>query len=193
MTVLLRPPFIPNPWNSLPLVGALAIARSLHSGPNLTVKAKVRWPNDIVVDNRKLGGVLVEARSKGNQVNHALVGMGINANFPIRSLGKVRGTSTTLLELLGSEIPRENLICSILSEMEHLNELLLAQETGSLLNLLRGSECSRGSKLRIRQQENEMIGIFDDYETLTKVRIVFPDGDFKILDTGLVDSAEYLT
>ncbi len=79
LSILLRPGGHQSFLDSLPLLGALAIAEAV--GSQLRLKACVRWPNDVVVDNRKVAGILAEAKSKGNELAYVILGLGINCEF----------------------------------------------------------------------------------------------------------------
>jgi len=187
LSVLLRPrdrqPFL----DSLPLLGALAIAEAVSS--QLRLKARVRWPNDVVVDDQKIAGVLAEAKSKGNELAYAILGLGINANFSVDEIG-ASTNAATLQSLLGAPIDRVALICSILLEVENLYELLCAGMVEKIVSFLRELECSRGRSVRVKLQGRELLGIVDDYETLGRVRILTPDGSQSV-DTNALLSVEY--
>src|SRR5882672_5073771 len=60
---------------ALPLVAGVAVARALHSLG--VARAALKWPNDLVVDGAKLGGILVETRMQGG-ASLAVIGIGIN-------------------------------------------------------------------------------------------------------------------
>ena len=187
LSVLLRPrghqPFL----DSLPLLGALAIAEAVSS--QLRLKARVRWPNDVVVDDQKIAGVLAEAKSKGNELAYAILGLGINANFSIDEIG-ASSNAATLQSLLGAPIDRVALICSILLEVENLYEMLCAGMVEKIVSFLRELECSRGRSVSVKLQGRELLGIVDDYETLGRVRILTRHGSQSV-DTNALLSVEY--
>lgn len=189
MTTILRPPFTFNPPNGLPLLGALAIAKAISS--SLGVKSMVRWPNDVVVNHHKLAGVLAETKFSGNQMEYALLGMGINANFHPDMIKEIGATSESLLHLIGSPINREALICSLLLETEDLYELASSHRDDDVKALLRNLDCSRGKNVKIKVEGEEIEGVLEDYDTITQVRIKIPHGTYKLLETGSVISVEY--
>jgi len=189
MSILLRGSYIANAWDSLALIGALAISRSLIS--ELNVVARVRWPNDVLVDDRKLSGVLVEAKSKGNEPDYALLGMGVNANFPRNIIRDAAPFSTTLQDLLGHPIGREAIICAILSETENLVDLMLSRGPSGILELLEKVECSRGKSVKVKLQDREISGVFDGYDGLARIRLATGSGLLETVETSSVVLAEY--
>jgi BirA family biotin operon repressor/biotin-[acetyl-CoA-carboxylase] ligase len=112
MSIILRPRAQFEHLDGLPLTGALAVALTLSS--KFGVKAKVRWPNDVVFQGHKLAGTLVEAKLRGNTPRYALLGLGLNANFPGALLASEVEDATTLFDILGSPVDREELISQIL-------------------------------------------------------------------------------
>jgi BirA family biotin operon repressor/biotin-[acetyl-CoA-carboxylase] ligase len=187
LSILIRPQNFPELLSSLPLVGALGIAESLVQ--SFGVDARVRWPNDVVVGWRKIAGVLVESKSKGNELLYAVLGLGINANFDTNKIESINRTSTSLLALLGIEVDRELLISTILSETERLYECLYASRE-DLVVLLRELECSRGRHVKIVTATREVVGIVDDYESLNRVRIATPIG-LELIENDALVSVDY--
>jgi len=187
-TVLLKPPTSLQPISALPLVGALAVARTISS--ELGIKAQVKWPNDVAVDDRKIAGVAVEAKSKGNQLTYALLGVGINANFESSQISTLGLPATSLQSILGAPINREKLICSVLLETERLYESLCLGEDERIAALLRGCDCSCGRKVSVMLHDRQISGIIEDYPTLSTVTIVTPRGH-ETIETSNVLSVEY--
>lgn len=78
-SVVLRPPVVPSSVAPLSLVVALGAARALRSSG---VDARVKWPNDLECEGRKLGGVLLEMAAEADRVEWLVVGIGINVADP---------------------------------------------------------------------------------------------------------------
>ena len=188
MTIILRGPLVQAASSSLPLIGALATVKGIRS--QLGIDVQVRWPNDVVFMGKKLSGIIVETKTRGNEFEYALLGMGINANFPV-SLLKGAPNSTTLLEIIGSPVDREQLVCSILAEIEQLKELFLSAGAQGVLDILERYECSRGKRVKVTLQDSQTSGIIAEYDELSRVVILQSDGTPKKIDTASVILAEY--
>ena len=103
-SVLLRPDCPPATAPQLSLVGGLAVAEALAASAGVSLR--IRWPNDLLVDGRKVCGILAEAASSGGQVHHVILGIGVNLHqsaFP-DSLAD-RATSLRLLTGRAPEVP----------------------------------------------------------------------------------------
>lgn len=190
MTTVLRPPSHFEPLDGLPMIGALAVALTLHT--RYDIKTLVRWPNDVTFRGRKLAGTLVEAKFSGNAPIYALLGLGLNANFHTKLIAGDVESAITVLDILGSDIDRAGLISSILLETEHLYDQVRSGRSSQTLELLKQNELSRGNRVTIQLESGRLAGIFDDYETLTKVRVLEDEGGVRKIETSSVISVEYL-
>jgi len=174
---------------TLPMLGALAIVLALRSRG---VMALVRWPNDVMVDEKKLAGVMVETKFEGNVLTYALLGLGINANFHSTELQGLATKSTTLLELLGSPVDRNSVICDILVSIEQLCDDVFSGLDERVLELLCKNECSLGREVIVEISDSRIKGLVQRYESLTKVAIATVDQKCRSIETGSVVSVEYV-
>ena len=85
LSIILYPPLAYLP--SLIMVASLAVARSIEQVTNL--KAKIKWPNDVLVNDKKICGILVESDVRGNKVDYAVIGIGLNVNISSRNFPKL--------------------------------------------------------------------------------------------------------
>lgn len=186
MSILIRA-FEPVPsLDSLPLTAALATASVLRS----KVRATVRWPNDVVVDGRKIAGTLVESRSKGNELVYVVIGIGINANVDTSKIEPIKGSSTSLQALLGTPVDREELITALLSELEQMYESISGARESVLLPALVDLDWSTGRHVRVRTADRSIAGCFDGYESLSRARIRTSRG-LELVWTGAVVAVDY--
>ncbi len=111
MSLVLRPDRVEG-VHLLSLVGALAAVEGVRQGSS--VSPQIRWPNDVVIRGRKLGGVIANATMIGESVVSVVLGIGVNCNFSAKGLGELAGTSTTLKELLGKRVDLDSLRSGIL-------------------------------------------------------------------------------
>ena len=191
ITILLRAPSLTELLNSLSLIGSIAVAKIIAA--NLNIPAKVRWPNDIIFEGRKVSGTLVQGKTKGNELEYAMLGIGINANFHTKLISNVAPAATTLLDILGHEVDREQLISKLLSEIEYLSGLITKNDSKTVMDFLQQYECSKGKRIKIKVPEREIVGVFRDYIGFTKVQLTTDKGERTTVDTAAVVSAEYVS
>ncbi|HET6170210.1 MAG TPA: biotin--[acetyl-CoA-carboxylase] ligase [Terracidiphilus sp.] len=115
VSVLLRPPIPLAQLPLLPFAAGLAAAEAIAMASHL--KADLRWPNDLLIQGRKTGGVLVESRSESGQVSFVVIGIGINVHQ--RAFDPGLATPATSLDLeAGHPISRQVLLVSLLKSLE---------------------------------------------------------------------------
>jgi BirA family biotin operon repressor/biotin-[acetyl-CoA-carboxylase] ligase len=116
-TVVLRP-HLPVLWSSrVNFLVSLTLAGVLRDGYG--VEAGLKWPNDILVQGRKLSGLLSEMESEGDQVRFLNVGIGINVN---NRPPDVEPPAVSLQELLGRPVSRRDILARFLDELEQAME-----------------------------------------------------------------------
>jgi len=187
MTTILRPSPDFRSLDGLPLIGALAVALTLSS--KYGINALVRWPNDVTFQGRKLAGTLVEAKFLGNTVTSALLGIGLNANFHAKTI-EIEN-ATTVLDILGSSVDRAELVSSILLTLERLYDDASSGSSKQILDKLKQNEASRGKRVVVQIESGRLEGILEDYETLTKVRILEDGGTTRSIETSAAISVGY--
>ena len=125
-SVVLRPPVNPAETPQATMLVAVAVARAIweHTG----VAAAIKWPNDILVNDKKLCGILVELNAEMDQVNFLVAGMGINVNIPGKDFPpEIRDTATSLQAESGRHIPRVPLLRALLASLEEWYRVWLEQ------------------------------------------------------------------
>ena len=125
MTLLLRPRFVPEKASMVTLVMAVSVAQGITDISGLP--AKIKWPNDIVMNGKKVVGILTEMSAQFDYINHIVVGIGINVHneeFP----EEIAKTASSLLLECGHQIHRASLIEAFLEEFERLYAVYLETE-----------------------------------------------------------------
>ena len=111
-----------------PLLSGVAIVCALR---DININAGLKWPNDIIINGKKLGGVLCESRIQSKRINWVVLGIGINVNEAVDDFkNDISKSATSLYIEVGEFIQRERLLAAILNHLEILlNEL--GEDSGS--------------------------------------------------------------
>jgi BirA family biotin operon repressor/biotin-[acetyl-CoA-carboxylase] ligase len=117
-SVLLRPPMEGDRVFVLTMVLALAGVKALSRVAG--VRAMIKWPNDLYVGTKKLAGILTEFSVKGKKVDWVVLGMGMNVGWHPEAPEGSGAPATSLLEELGQEVSRNDLLLEILKGFEGL-------------------------------------------------------------------------
>jgi BirA family biotin operon repressor/biotin-[acetyl-CoA-carboxylase] ligase len=130
VSVLLRPALPAARLPLLPLAAGLAAAKAIHEASGLT--ADLRWPNDLLVGERKCGGILVESKIAGGAVDFVVVGIGINVHQ--RSFGEGLTTPATSLDMeAGRRVSRQTLLAALLKSLERETFRLQEEAAGQAI------------------------------------------------------------
>lgn len=110
VSIILRPEKSSLPL--LPLAAGLACADAVRESTGAEIRLK--WPNDLVWERKKLGGILCESSFSGEDLNYAVVGIGLNVNheesdFP----DSIRGTATSLRLIIHRGVDREDVLSAL--------------------------------------------------------------------------------
>ena len=114
-SVLLRPNLRPQEATQVTVLAATALARALRQ--HGIAQPAIKWPNDILVRDRKLAGVLTELSAEIDRIRYVVLGIGVNVNlaeFP----PELRGTATSIRIEAGHAVRRAELAASILRELD---------------------------------------------------------------------------
>lgn len=124
LSVYLRPDA--TTYAKLGMVASLAAAEAIAAVTGLPTT--IKWPNDLLVNGRKVGGVLVEGHFFGEVPHHAAVGVGINVNWDTIDIPEAPYVPTSLSRELGEPVDRNALAIALLN---HLDRLYLAAQRGA--------------------------------------------------------------
>jgi BirA family biotin operon repressor/biotin-[acetyl-CoA-carboxylase] ligase len=127
MSLLFRPNLASNQAQRLTMICSLAIADAIEGLTGLPVGLK--WPNDIFIRGKKVGGILTESGTTGGRLDYVVVGMGLNVNLHISTVPELRGMATSLSDELGREVSRLELLWRILGEIETRYNSLRREES----------------------------------------------------------------
>jgi len=177
---------IPHGFSSLSLAAGTAVARAIRK--TCGVDTKLKWPNDIVWDSRKLGGVLVESRVESQGRCVVVIGVGINVAMPADVLASVSDWHTGAADLrcaADCAAPmRNSLVASVVAE---LGALFSDYERGSASAWLTGwSELDylRGKAVRIESETSSFCGIAEGIDSDGALLVVTGEGEARRVLAG---------
>lgn len=138
----------------LTMLAALAVQRGIEKTTG--VKCQLKWPNDVLVNGKKVCGILLESKASVESVDYALVGIGINVNMKIADHPEIAAIATSLALETGSEVSRTELLRNLFIEMEKLYLRLRAGE--SILAEWRDQLVTLGKKVFVRSGDEAFEG-----------------------------------
>jgi len=180
MSIILRPKVSPPRASSLTLIAGLAVAKTLSELYNL--ECKLKWPNDVLINGKKVCGVLTEISAEIDKINYVVVGIGINANIDIASFpGEFRDVATTLKNELNKDILRDELTEQLLEELEKLYKIFQKQGFSKLKEEWKKSASTIGRKVRVVTDRRTIEGIARDVGENGELFVETQEGIEKII------------
>ena len=172
---------------ALPLLSPLAgvaVVRAIAKTTSL--RPRIKWPNDVLIDGKKVAGILVESVISGEEVRYAVLGIGVNVALDPAELGELSTTATSLNATTEREVPREDLLRRLLQELDGL--YLALRKGESPIEEWRGLLDSLGCRITAsggRESPAGIVeGITEGVDELGNLQLRLDDGRLITLTTG---------
>ncbi len=155
VSLLLRPPLPPTEMPQITLTTAVAVARALRRSTGIT--PGIKWPNDLLLAGKKLGGILTEMETESEQIRHLVVGLGLNVNNPAFP-EELSPIATSLRMTTGRKHCRVKILQAWLEEFEELYELFLGRQFAVILEEWRSLAVTLGQLVTVWQGPRSIRG-----------------------------------
>ncbi len=165
---------------SLIMLASLAVVHSIEAVTGL--KSQTKWPNDVLVNGRKVCGILIESDVQGNAVNYAIIGIGINANLRLADFPEILPIATSLSDELGRDVSRLSIIRCLLVETERVYLALSAGE--SIYEEWRDSLVTLGRRVCVKTGEAIYEGVAESVARDGSLLLRGPDGSLTRIVAG---------
>ena len=175
-SMLLRPAAEPGRAASLPLVAGLAVAEALAELAPET-NPTIKWPNDILIGNRKVCGILCEMQAETDCVCHIIPGIGVNVNLTRADLPEELSRRATSLRIeTGRSFSRAAVLAAILNRFEPLYDRWCAEGFEPMLGAIGVRDALRGRTITLEQGGRRFSGVADGILADGALRLVTEQG-----------------
>src|SRR5438132_7986523 len=180
--IVLRPKAPMNLWPLLPLMAALAVSDALMKSCGL--RADIKWPNDILANDRKLCGILAETIETANGPA-AVIGIGINLTKEAVP-EELRSAATSLEEMTSQKIDREKVLSELMKAIAERYQVL--QSEGGTEHTIR-EWCANSSyafdrQVRVTLHDDSFVGVTRGLDNDGALRVELSDGRIKQVRAG---------
>jgi BirA family biotin operon repressor/biotin-[acetyl-CoA-carboxylase] ligase len=174
MSIILKPEVDPIKVAKITLIGAAAVNKALE---DIGVKSQIKWPNDIVINGKKVCGILTEMNCELNMINYVVMGIGINANLQEEDFPKDLTDKATSLKIAEKrEINRKELLANILNRFEEFyipfkdnddisKAIEICKKNSAIIDkevrIIKGEEIKTGKALDINE-EGKLVVMFEN-------------------------------
>lgn len=153
LSLILRPKIMPNQAPVLTLLTAVAVCEAIMEFTG--IEAQIKWPNDIFIKNKKLGGILTELNAETDRVRFIVIGMGLNVNNDKKAL--ISG-ATSLKEQKDEPVSRVGLLQEILRKLEDNYLLFQAKGASIIIKKWREHSLTLGKRVKVYCQKEHIEG-----------------------------------
>lgn len=193
MSIILKPDIEPEAAQIITIAAAVAVVAALKSATG--IDAGIKWPNDIILDGRKVCGILTEMNSEMERVNFIVLGIGINVNQSMQDFPEsIRDLATSLkIQLMqenrpsaSTEINRSEIIKSLLYELERIYSKINKGFISEIIEEWKKYSVTLGKEVRIISKSTDFTGMATDITSEGKLVITCNDGEIREVVSGEV-------
>jgi BirA family biotin operon repressor/biotin-[acetyl-CoA-carboxylase] ligase len=177
----------PNPWFSwVPLFSALAAADCLSAHAGLAVS--IKWPNDLLIDDKKLGGVLCEQTTTADRTLAIIIGIGLNINASLNSFpSELRPSATSLAAECGRPYDRIAILADLFLRLEQRMDRLGREGASGMIDEFTRRCATLGKRVQVALEPQRLVqGIAES---------IGPDGCLRLRvlpETGVLEPSSLL-
>ena len=178
VSVLFRPTLEALPFISI--IGGVAAARAVRKVTGL--EPKIKWPNDLLIQGRKVAGILAESAIAGDTVWYAVLGVGMNVSLNTDQTEEIASFATSVNAAAGKVVPREDLLRQFLMDLDALY-LALGQDQ-SPIEEWQGLLSTTGQRLEATWGNESFIGVAEGTDPMGNLLLRQDDGSLLTLTAG---------
>lgn len=156
MSLILKPEMPLARVYQINMAVSVAVSRAIFS--LLGLEAGIKWPNDLLIGERKICGILMEVSAEVGRLDYAVVGLGINANVRLSNF-PAEWMATSLACESGHEVNRRDLIQRILMDIEKAYDMMGSSE---IYEEWRRRSITLGRCVRINSNSGALLGVVED-------------------------------
>lgn len=153
LSCILKPDIEPKEVAKITLVSAVAVSVSIREEAG--VPAMIKWPNDIMIDKRKVCGILTEMKAEQDKVDFVIVGIGVNVDIPVNLLPK---GAASLAKESGRRVSKVALAKKILENMEYYVDIFKKDGFDKIRNEWRNLSATLGKQVKVQCHDEKIEG-----------------------------------
>ena len=161
LSLLLRPHFSPEYLPRLTILTQVAIFKTLINF--IPANVVIKWPNDILINTKKISGILMEISSTMDKINYAIIGIGLNVNLDLKDLPlDFKYLATSLKIISGKHFSRKEILSFFLDTFSDLYQIIDKPEFSQILTIWKKNSNIIGKKVEIELYHKFITGFASD-------------------------------
>ncbi len=175
----------------LVLATSVALSESLEHCGVPSQRLSLKWPNDLLLDGRKIAGILIETTTAPSGQRLAVIGMGVNVRGTLTPWPAIASRASTIADRLARDLDREAIILEFLRSLSQLLATIAAEDAQGLRALWaiwRSRLGMLGQPVTIQQSDHHLQGIAEDVSEEGALLLRLPDGSLRPIYWGDVET-----
>jgi BirA family biotin operon repressor/biotin-[acetyl-CoA-carboxylase] ligase len=186
LSVILRPNILPHQASLITLMAAVATADAIREFSGLL--PLIKWPNDILLRDRKVAGLLNEIHSEIDRIHFVVLGIGVNLNTDENMFSKeIQATATSLKIEMGHTISRKGFLQSLLRRLERWYSIFLEEGNAVILKAWRDRARVEGRRVKVTSFGETLAGTAIDVDSDGALILQTEDGERKRVVAGDIE------
>lgn len=182
-SLLLKPTFLPQEAPKMTLLSAVAVVQAIREVCH--VEAQIKWPNDVLLEGRKLVGILTEMSAEFGHINYLVVGIGINVCVPREMVPEdLRQAAISIADVTGQKVDRVALLAKVLEYMEQYYEIACREGFGPIFDQWRKFSITLGKQVKVIAPDKTYIGTALDIDDMGALQVKKEDGTVETVLAG---------
>jgi len=175
LSVILRPDISPHDASLITLMAAVAVADAVRKFSGLI--PLIKWPNDVLLRDRKVAGLLNEIDSETDRIHFVILGIGVNLNVDERAFSsEIQDVATSLKIETGQTVSRKAFLQSLVRELEAWYSIFLEEGNAVILNAWRDRAQISGRKISVTSFGERIVGTGIDVDSDGALLLKMDDG-----------------
>ncbi|MNJ54287.1 Bifunctional ligase/repressor BirA [compost metagenome] len=183
MSLLLKPNLPLADASRLTLLTAVSVCRALRQLTGINVG--IKWPNDLLVDGKKVCGILVESAGEDGKIRYCVVGIGIDVNLEKGDYPDELLQVASSLKIEGKQsYDRAQIIGAVLKEMEILMKCFMEEGFSTIANLWEALSVTLGRTITVKTSQGDIVGVAEELDESGALKLRKKDGQIEVVYSG---------
>jgi len=182
-SIILKPKIETLKATLLPLIGALSVCNTISSIADLYVK--IKWPNDVLINGKKVCGILLESESEKNNLKYVILGIGINLNTDMSILSPdIKLISTSISNEIGIKLNYFDFLNKLLINLDKYYKMFVEEKFESIIKEWKNNSDTIGKKVVIDTSTEKISGTAIDVDESGFLIVKTDVGEIKKITSG---------
>ena len=183
LSIIVRPGIPPRDSSVLTFMSAVACTSAIQRLSSVPVS--IKWPNDLMVADKKIGGILTEMKADADSIDYAVIGIGINLNLDSSDMpDSIRETATSVMLQTGLPQSRTEYALEIIKSMDSWYTILLQSGKGPVLDAWKNLSSTIGRTVTATTGEVKLTGLAEDIDNEGLLILRLPDSSVMKINAG---------